>query len=112
MEVMQKRDCQVAAVVNELGETIGILTRDDVLDTIFGQAPSRSRRLLKRIPIQQIGPDVWHVTGMTSLWRLQRHFRLARQPARSTTVAGVVQVLQGRWFKIPLIGNMAEKLKI
>lgn len=27
-------------------------------------------------------------------------------------VAGVVQVLQGRWFKIPLIGDFAEKLKI
>ena len=38
----------MAAVVNELGETIGILTFDDILDTIFSGTPSRSERLLRR----------------------------------------------------------------
>ena len=33
-----------------LGETIGILTFDDILDTIFSGAPSRSERLLRRAP--------------------------------------------------------------
>ena len=97
IEVMQPRDCRVAAVVNELGETIGILTFDDILDTIFGHAPSRSRRLLKQVPIRQVASGAWQVTGMTSLRRLVRHFRVARPPAKSTTVAGVVQEVLERF---------------
>ena len=80
-----------AAVVNELGETIGFLTFDDILDTIFSGAPSRSERLLRRAPIRQIAPGVWHVTGMTSLRRLARHFHVERLPSKSVTVAGIVQ---------------------
>jgi putative hemolysin len=91
LEVMQRQDRQVAAVVNEFGETIGILTFDDVLDTIFGRSPSRSQRLLERVPIRQVGPGTWHVTGMTSLWRLVRHFNVQRPASKSVTLAGVVQ---------------------
>ena len=80
-----------AAVVNELGETIGFLTFDDILDTIFSGAPSRSERLLRRAPIRQIAPGVWHVTGLTSLRRLARHFHVERLPSKSVTVAGIVQ---------------------
>ena len=95
LEVMQRQDRQVAAVVNEFGETIGILTFDDVLDTIFSRSPSRSQRLLERMPIRQVSPGTWHVTGMTSLWRLVRHFNVERPASKSVTVAGVVQeVLQ------------------
>ena len=56
LETMQRQNRRVAAVVNELGETIGILTFDDVLDTIFGRTPSRSQRLLEQMPIRQVGP--------------------------------------------------------
>ncbi|HID77831.1 MAG TPA: HlyC/CorC family transporter [Planctomycetaceae bacterium] len=91
LEAMRRGGAQVAAVVNEFGETIGILTMDDVLDTIFSWMPSRSQRLLKRSPIHQVRPGVWQVTGMTSLRRLVRYFRVPRPPSRSVTVAGVIQ---------------------
>ncbi len=91
LEQMQRLDRRVAAVVNEFGETIGILTLDDILDTIFGQAPSRSQRLLRRPPIRLVRPGVWEVTGITSLRRLARHFQVERPEAKSTTVAGLVQ---------------------
>jgi len=91
LEAMRQRDRRVAVVVNELGETIGVLTFDDILDTIFTDRPSRSQRLLKRMPIRRHAVGVWHVTGMTSLRRLVRHFGVARPPSRSVTVAGVVQ---------------------
>ncbi len=105
LEVMQRKDRQVAAVVNEHGETIGILTFDDVLDTIFGRSPSRSERLLQQVPIRQVGPGTWHVVGMTSLRRLARHFQIQRPPSRSVTIAGVVQeVLQ----RLPLPGDECD----
>ncbi|HUT91407.1 MAG TPA: CNNM domain-containing protein [Thermoguttaceae bacterium] len=91
LETMQRGNRQVAAVINEFGETIGILTFDDVLDTIFSPTASRSQRLLRRVPIRQVASGVWHVTGMTSLWRLVRHFRVDRPESKSLTVAGVVQ---------------------
>lgn len=97
-EAMRDRDRQVAVVVNEYGETIGVLTFEDILDTIFSHAPSRSKRLLKRMPIRQHAPDVWQVTGMTSLRRLVKHFGVEPPPpGKSVTVAGVVQEILERF---------------
>lgn len=96
LEKMRVRDRRVAAVVNEFGETIGILTWEDIFDTIFGQSPSRSARLLKRKPIREVRDGVWHVTGMTRLWRLCRYFEIEGPRAKSHTVAGMVQEALGR----------------
>ena len=95
LEEMRRSNRQVAAVVNEFGETIGIVTFDDILDTIFGHSSSRSARLLKKSSIAQVTPDLWHVTGMTSLRRLAKHFDIDLPGSKNVTVAGVMQeVLQ------------------
>ncbi len=105
LELMRQRDRQVAAVVNEFGETIGILTFDDILDTIFSRAPSRSQRLFERMPIRQTKSGTWHVTGMTSLRRLVKHFGVRRPASKSLTVAGVVQEVLGR---LPKPGDQCD----
>jgi CBS domain containing-hemolysin-like protein len=105
LELIRRQDRQVAAVVNELGETIGILTSDDILDTIFSGAPSRSERLLRRAPIREAGAGVWHVTGMTGLRRLTRQFRVERPPSKGVTVAGVVQEVLER---LPQAGDECD----
>jgi len=105
LETMRKRDREVAAVVNEFGETIGILTLEDIVDTIFSRTPSRSQRLLKRVPIRQVSPGTWQVTGMTSLRRLARHFRVKRPASKSVTVAGLVQELLER---LPELGDVCR----
>jgi putative hemolysin len=91
LEAMQREGRQVGAVINEFGETIGILTFDDILDEIFSPTSSRSRRLLQREPIRQVAVGVWHVTGMTTLWRLVRYFGVDRPASKSVTVAGIIQ---------------------
>jgi CBS domain containing-hemolysin-like protein len=91
LEALRRQNRRVAAVVNEFGETIGILPVDDILDTIFSHAPSRSERLMRRLPIRSLRPGVWHVTGMTSLRRLVRHFNVSMPPSKSVTVSGAVQ---------------------
>ena len=97
LETIRRSRRRVAAVINEFGETIGILTADDILDEIFSPASSRSQRLLRRVPIRQVAPGVWHVTGMTSLRRLVRHFGVHRPTAKSVTVAGVIQEVLERF---------------
>ena len=91
LDRLQRQGRRVAAVVNEFGETIGIITLDDLLEGIFSQTPSPSEPLLRRPPIRQVRPGVWHVTGMTGVRQLIRCFDRPGLPTKSVTVGGVVQ---------------------
>lgn len=93
LEELRLQACEAAVVVNELGETIGVITLEDILDTVFDIQASRSARLLAVSSIQEAGENCWHVTGITSLRRLSRHFGVQLAPIRSTTVAGLLQEL-------------------
>ncbi len=105
LDQMRRLDREVAAVVNEYGETIGIVTFDDILDTAFGQRPSRSARVLQTSSIAEIEPGAWHVTGMTSVRRLARYFRMQLPSTKSVTVAGIIQeVLQ----RMPAQGDVCH----
>ena len=91
LQQLQTRDREVAAVVNELGETIGILTFEDIRDTIFTFSPTRSDRLLNRKSIHEIRPGVWHLTGLTSVRRLARYFDVKLPDSKNVTVEGIAQ---------------------
>ncbi len=128
LELIRRHKREVAAVVNEFGETIGILTFDDILDVLFSGASSRSERLLRRDPIRQVGPGVWRATGMTSVRRLARYFQIDTPATHSVTLSGVIQEVlerlpepgdECRWgpfhFKIldvPLRGQLLVELKL
>ena len=62
-----------------------------VLPESSAHSAEARERLLQRVPIRRVMPDVWHVTGMTSLRRLGRHFDVRLPSSKSLTVAGVVQ---------------------
>lgn len=96
LDEMRRRGRRVAAVVNEFGETVGVLTFDDILDEIFGESTSRSARLLNRQPIVEVRSGTWHVTGMTTLRRLERFFDATLPESKSVTVLGVVQEMLER----------------
>ena len=87
---MRRQDRQVTVVINEYGETIGILTFDDVLDTIFRAPADRSGKLWNRSLVKPVAPGVWHVTGMTSLRRLASELEIAPPPVKSRTVTGCI----------------------
>ena len=105
LEEMRRQDRRVVVVLNEYGETIGIVTFDDILDTVFSESPSRSARLLNQSPIRSVAAGVWHVTGMTSLRRLTRSFQMDRKPGKSNTVAGVMQEALQR---VPALGDHCD----
>ncbi len=102
LDELQRQNREVAAVVNEYGETIGIVTLDDVFETIFQEESSRSARLLATKPIRPQGNGRWLVTGMTNLRRLSRHFDVPLEQAKSVTVAGL---LQEQLQRLPAVGD-------
>lgn len=101
--VNEHRD--VAAVVNEYGETVGVITLEDLLSRIFTRETSRSEQFFGRRPILPVEPGVWHVTGLTSVHRLCRYFGLERPEEASHTVAGIFQDQLGR---LPKPGDVCQ----
>jgi len=96
LQELRQRQRQVAAIVNEHGETIGILTLEDLLDTIFSYHPSRSRIILNRKPIHVIDDGVWLVAGVTSLRSLSRELGVTLPSSKAVTIGGVIQERLGR----------------
>lgn len=95
LQQLQEENSEVAVVVNEYGETIGIMTIVDILGALFHENPSRTVRLFDQQPIEHVAENVWHLTGMTSVRRLQRYFQIELPPTTSITVGGLIQdVLQ------------------
>ncbi|MEM9351635.1 MAG: CNNM domain-containing protein [Planctomycetota bacterium] len=88
---LQRQRSEVAAVINEHGETVGIVTLEDLLETIFLSDSTRSGRLLERTAIQPLWEGGWRVTGMTGIRRLARELGLETPDTKSTTVGGVLQ---------------------
>lgn len=103
--VMAKRNRDVAAVVNEHGETIGVITGDDLMDVLFTAQSSRSRRLLNREPIQQLSDNLWQATGMTNLRRLSDYFETELPTSTNKTMGGVIQEALQR---VPQEGDRCE----
>ena len=104
-DTLNAEDREVAAVINEFGETIGIVTLEDMLHTVFEDDSSRSARMLATASIRPTGENLWQVTGMTSLRRLGRFFDVAIPKCKSSTVAGVMQeVLQ----RLPEAGDIVD----
>ena len=100
LEKMSHRDREVAAVVNEFGETIGILTIEDILETVFVYSPSRSARLLDMPPLVEVGPDTYQVAGLMSLRQLAKRLEVEIPDTYSVTIGGVIQETMQRLAEV------------
>jgi len=104
--LQQLRDnyCHVASVVNEYGETIGIITHDDIIENVLFSQASRAERVLQRAPILKVAENRYHVDGMTSLRYLSRQLEAHYEPQAddAVTVAGL---LQEQLERLPDVGD-------
>jgi CBS domain containing-hemolysin-like protein len=102
LQLMESRDRHAVVVVNELGETIGAITRSDILDIVFTSRSTRSERLLNREPIQALTDDLWQATGLSNLRVLAEQFAVELPETGSVTIAGVIQETLQR---LPQVGD-------
>ena len=86
-----------AGVVNEYGETVGVVTFDDVIDAILRPDASRARRLLRSEPVRPLPaaegePERWEVAGLTTLRYLLKRLDLPDDLAETdpVTVTGLL----------------------
>lgn len=104
LQLFRDRDRKLAAVVNEYGEDVGIITYEDVIDTIFTPVPSRARRMLNREPIEEVAPGEWRIEGITTLRYFCRWMGVEFEPTTDgmVTIAGM---LHEELEHIPEVGD-------
>ena len=91
LDKMRSRDRDVTGIVNEHGETIGVLTIDDIMEAVFTYDPSRSKTVLDQKPIHHIRDNLWLVSGMTSVRKLEEFVDDELPRTKNLTVGGVIQ---------------------
>ncbi len=96
---------RVAAVVNELGETVGILTREDIFEAILQIQTATSHREFAKAEIHRENQDTWITTGVTKLRKLERAIDRRINDTTNLTVGGIVQE---QLHRIPEVGDVCQ----
>lgn len=91
LKQLRDQNLRVAVVVNEFGETVGVLTWDEIFEAILQTNNLQSQPALKKAGVTVESPGVWLATGLTKLRRLERVMGRKIKFGRSLTVGGVVQ---------------------
>jgi Mg2+/Co2+ transporter CorB len=89
LEAFRERRTHFALVVDEYGVIMGLVTREDVLDEVFGGIPDESQpRVASGIRPQIDGSYL--IEGTTPIRDLNREFDWNRPDEEATTIAGLV----------------------
>lgn len=97
----------VAVVVNEYGEMVGVVTEGDILETVLDPGSSRTKRIFRTEPVQQLSNGKLLVHGLTTSRDLADFLNIDYDiPDDSLlTVSGMLQEELGRF---PEAGDSCE----
>lgn len=104
LQTLRSRLCDVAVIVNEFGETVGIVTYEDLIDTILVPQPSRAKRVLRREVVLEVAEGRYHVDGLTTLRYLSQRLGFEFEPTEDGlhTVAGM---FHEEFERLPQVGD-------
>lgn len=91
LDVLKGSRGGLAVVINELGETIGIVTLDDVMHALFANPTVRVTSRSAAQSIEPLDDVTYRLNGAITLRRLAKQLRLELPIAKSVTVAGMLQ---------------------
>jgi len=89
---MQRERRLMAVVLDEYGGTAGVVTLDDLLETIVGEIADEGEDTLGPVATTAL----LEADGSTSREAIEEHFEVALPPSRSATIGGLVAELAGR----------------
>lgn len=100
---MQRAQTAMVVVVNEFGEMVGIVTREDVIEEIVGDIYDEFD--LEEAPIRKRGEGLFIVSGRTDLADLNEDLELNLPDESAVTLNGFLCEVHGR---IPPVGAVIE----
>jgi CBS domain containing-hemolysin-like protein len=89
---MQRERRLMAVVLDEYGGTAGVVTLDDLLETIVGEIADEGEESVGLTATAAL----LEADGSTSREAIEEHFEVALPPSRSATIGGLVAELAGR----------------
>ncbi|MDE7301555.1 MAG: hemolysin family protein [Clostridia bacterium] len=102
LQQLQKSKSHMAVVSGEFGDTVGIITMEDILEELVGEIWDEHDEVLK--DITKVSDNEYKVLGSTSVNDLSEYFDLGEIENDSTTVGGWVIDMLG---KVPDMGDEA-----
>ncbi len=100
---MQRRRAAMAVVVNEYGETTGLLTREDLIEEVVGDIYDEYESV--RTALEQTGPNEWVAEGRLRLEELNDALRIDLPLDDAVTLSGF---LAGMFGHLPARGEAVE----
>ncbi len=104
LTLLREQVADVASVVNEYGETIGIVTYDDLLDAVLIPEPARMVRFLAREPVLEVAPGCYHAEGITPLRHLSSRLGMEYEP-ESDELVTLAGLLHEKLEHMPAVGD-------
>lgn len=75
LEELRRKGSHIAVVVDEFGQTAGLVTLEDVLEAIFGEITDEYDDAEEELPFVKTGEGVYEVEGEIDIATLNRLFR-------------------------------------
>jgi CBS domain containing-hemolysin-like protein len=91
---MQRRRTSLAVVVNEYGETTGLLTREDLIEEVVGDIYDEYESVLE--PLVRTGPGEWLAEGSLRLEELNESLAIDLPLDDAVTLSGFLTGIFGR----------------
>ncbi len=100
---MRKRRIHIAIVDDEYGGTAGLITLEDVIESVIGEIQDEFEKPLKDIVRRTNG--VYVIDALTSIEKVQERFKLPLKGQGFTTIGGLVFGLLGHE---PRVGDQVQ----